>query len=125
MKTKAALVLIHEINSTLEELIKNLLIHEYNVYIHADKKMVNFDTKLRERYRQIKVFQEYPIFWGGFNMIQAMLFLLNRAWEAQENQNFIFLSGGDCMNPKIKDHILKLHKRRVRQAIKNNIINRA
>jgi hypothetical protein len=124
MQDKAALILIHNIDNTLQELIEGLTLRGYNIFVHADTKMGALDTRFFQQYPEVRIFQKYPIFWGGFNMIQAMILLLGEAHSNAVNERFIFLSGRDCINHRIKIHQLAIKDRRTRLVIKNHYLNR-
>ena len=70
----------------------------YHVYIHLDRKWVLSKQEQEELsdFHVVKgIYSHYKINWGGFNMLKAALFLLNKAVRNRENEYFHLLSGQD------------------------------
>ena len=76
----AILLLWHKDMEQLRNLIK-LFDEDFKFYIHIDKKSIVSEEEIRllENNHQIaSIYQKYRINWGGFNILKAELFLLQR-----------------------------------------------
>lgn len=51
---------------------------EFMIYIHIDKKTALEETDICSR-KNVKVFKEYRVNWGGLNHVRAYIFLLKKA----------------------------------------------
>jgi len=69
--------------------------HE-NIYVHIDKKADFSEADiLTGTNKLITIFKKYPVYWGGFNQLQAILSLIEKALEKNDYDYVVLLSGQD------------------------------
>lgn len=93
----AILLLWHKDMEQLRNLIK-LFDEDFKFYIHIDKKSIVSEEEIRllENNHQIAgIYQKYRINWGGFNILKAELFLLQRIIKDGSCSYIHFMSGQD------------------------------
>ena len=92
----AFLIIAHNNWMQLDQLIHALSAENHDIYIHVDKKNVNF----REDYfsnidkSRTHFFQEYKVFWGGDSIVKVELFLFEQAFK-QNYDYYHVISGMD------------------------------
>ena len=98
----AMLMLEHKWSEKTHRLITDALKHNITVFIHLDQKSSFGAFKQYSSNDNVIFVERYPIFWGGFNMVLAMLSLLKSANQHKHNfKFFIFVSGQDTLNPSV------------------------
>jgi hypothetical protein len=96
----AIMMLVHKNEQQVQRLI-NHLSNDFDVYVHIDK---NISLKINE-INNAFVYKKYKTYWGSFNIVLAMLYLLNNAF-LKKYDRYIFISGQDLplkSNSEIKD----------------------
>lgn len=106
----AYLIMVHKNNYNLEILLK-LLDYEFNdIFIHVDKKCIDFNyPKYSNIVKKSKIFftnERISVVWGGFSMVQAELLLTKIALDTSDYSYFHLLSG-QCLPIKTQKYIHK------------------
>lgn len=102
----AYLILAHRDIKHLNRLITALDTDNTTFYIHIDRKSSISQNDVISK-SNIITFSTYKIYWGGWNMVQASLELLKRAY-INDHDRYIFISGQDypiISNNKIIDFL--------------------
>lgn len=97
MEKIAYLMLVHNDSEHLVRLI-NKLNYEADFYVHIDGKVSVeiFKSALSEMPNVYFISERFPVFWGGFNMIQATNALLESACASSiKYKRLVLLSGAD------------------------------
>lgn len=89
----AYLILVHHDIKHLNRLIAALDTENTTFYIHVDRKSSEIQNDIILK-NNIIILSTYRIYWGGWNMVQASLQLLKRAY-ADYHDRYIFISGQD------------------------------
>lgn len=98
MKKIAILVLTHKDYNQLDLLINQFDNKYYDVFVHADLKNINYESKLSN----VIVLSDdlrVNVEWGHFSIVEAMLNLLKRS-QSEKYSHYWFVSGQDLL---IKD----------------------
>lgn len=99
------LLLWHKDILQLEELI-SLFDSSFFFYIHIDKKSCiskeNID-RLKQLKQVVEVSSKYKIFWGGFNILKAELYLLQKIIKDKSIDYIHFMSGQDFPIKRMSD----------------------
>jgi hypothetical protein len=66
----------------------------YTFYIHIDRKS-KLDTTPLQKYKNVSVYTEYTVYWGGLSHLKAILFLATEAIRNSENAFFHLITGED------------------------------
>jgi hypothetical protein len=67
-----------------------------NIYVHIDKKSGLDIQNLKDQTNsQVSYFSQFNVYWGGFNQLQSILFLIEQAVSKKEIDFVILLSGHD------------------------------
>lgn len=93
----AFLIIAHSNWWQLKKLIECLDSETHDIYVHIDKKSKDFDETYfanASQYSNLKFYQEYEVFWGGFSQVQVEMFLLHKAFANHYNYYHI-ISGAD------------------------------
>ena len=109
----AFLILAHNNWWQLEELIKLIDSENHDIYIHVDKKAKNFDAQKFidiSTVSNVKLYQQYKVYWGGYSMVEAELFLLDKA-HLNNYDYYHIISGEDLplKNNKQFDSFFETH----------------
>ena len=115
-KNVALLMLAHIVDDAFERRLRKLNDANFIIVIHFDKKSDVNISHLQRQFPNIPMFSEFPIYWGGYNMLKAMLFLLAEGLKT-DAQVFQFISGADAFSGK-NYFIINPKHRRARQIIK-------
>lgn len=113
----AYLILAHNNFEILKILVKLLDDERNDIYIHVDKKSVNFnenDIKKSIKYSEVFFIERMNVTWGGYSLIQCEINLLKEA-STNNYQYYHFLSGvdlplknQDCIHEFFDKHYGKL-----------------
>lgn len=93
----AFLIIAHNNWNQLKSLIQLLDAEDHDIYIHIDKKSKDFSEKAflnTTRKSTLSIYQEYEVFWGGFSLVQAEIFLFEKAHVLQYDY-YHLISGAD------------------------------
>lgn len=74
--------------------IVNFFDDSFNFYIHFDRK-INVDLSALSQYRNVFVFRDYSVNWGGVNHLKAILTLVDTALKNPENSFFHLITAED------------------------------
>lgn len=80
----AFLIIAHSNWWQLKKLIECLDSENHDIYVHIDKKSVDFNEKYFENCTDessVRFYQEYKVYWGGFSVVQVELFLFEKAYD--------------------------------------------
>ena len=88
----AVLVLAHKINDQFNRLV-SCMADDFDVYIHIDKKTQNKSLKCKRD--NVRIFSEYPVYWGSYNVVLATLFLMGQASRRNSYDRYLIISGED------------------------------
>lgn len=69
--------------------------NDMECFVHIDKKNIAVFDSLREKYSDVEFYSEYSINWGGYEHLQAILFLLKEAVRQKEWDYVHVISGED------------------------------
>lgn len=106
MKKHAYLIMAHNNFSVLEKLLLLLDDARNDIYIHIDKKTMNFNyAKIREIIKKSNLFftEQIDVYWGDYSQIEAEMILLKSSFK-EEYEYYHLLSGVD-MPLKTQDEI--------------------
>ena len=101
----AFLIIAHNNWQQLKKLVQLLDAENHDIYIHIDKKSIDFKAdKFLEIINKSRIFiyQEYEVFWGGFSQVQVELFLFEKAYALQYDY-YHLISGADLPLKNNKD----------------------
>jgi len=87
---KIAILLTAHKNQRQTQRLINHLSKDFDVYIHIDKRS---DMEIQKSDR-VFVYKKYKAYWGSFNQIMSILFLLEKAYEKRYDR-YILISGQD------------------------------
>lgn len=110
----AFLIIAHNNWWQLKKLIECLDSDTHDIFVHIDKKSEDFDSKYFlgiVTKSNLKFYQEYEVYWGGFSQVQVELFLLTKAFSKHYDYYHI-MSGADLplkSNHKI-DNFFEEHR---------------
>lgn len=81
----AFLILAHNNYWQLTQLVKLLDYDSHDLYIHIDKRCRDFDKEVFDNIisaskSRIYIYQEYRVYWGDYSIVEAELFLFNKAY---------------------------------------------
>ncbi len=83
----------------LSFLIDELVKYNSEIYVHIDKRTAELKTNLTLKYSSFKNIHILPhpvkVHWSGFSHLNAILILLNEAYNDQNNSYFHLISGQD------------------------------
>ena len=104
MPKQAIALLVHKDVSQVNTLIK-LLEKDFDLFIHIDKK-----SSLQPQDIACKnTWKEYKVHWGGFDMVEATVFLYRKIIDTKIPYTHIILLSGDVLpvkpNEYITDHL--------------------
>ena len=93
----AYLIIAHNNWWQLKELLKKLDYEANDIYLHIDKKsngynLEDFNNAVSKS--NIYIYSEYKVYWGSYSMIEAEMFLLEKAFEKKYDYYHI-ISGVD------------------------------
>lgn len=97
--THAFLIIAHGKWEQLKLLIKQLDDKDVDIFIHIDKKVKN--PPIEElcscaKISKVKIYQEYKVYWGSFELVETELLLLKKA-KKYNYDYYHLLSGMDLM----------------------------
>jgi hypothetical protein len=105
--THAFLITAYKDEEQLSSLVTQLLKYDSLIYIHIDKKSKSLQKNFRDRYAgndRVKIIADpVKVYWGGFSHLNAILILLEKAYENPANSRFHLLSGQDLPIRSKKD----------------------
>lgn len=108
----AFLIIAHNNWWQLKKLIECLDADNHDIYVHIDKKSKDFDIQYFKdvaRKSTVSFYSEYAVYWGGFSMIKAELFLFEKSYQQQYDYYHV-ISGVDLplkSNKEIDDFFEK------------------
>lgn len=101
MPRQAIALLVHKDANQINELIK-LLQKDFDLFIHIDKKSglqpQNIDCK--------NTWKEYSVHWGGYDMVEATVFLYKKIIGTKIPYTHIILLSGDSLPVKSNEYII-------------------
>ncbi len=95
----AFLIIAHGNWEQLTYLLKQLDSPNHDIFIHIDKKCKNipFETlKSSVNNSKIKIYSEYEVYWGSFELVETEIFLLEQSFQKKYDY-YHLLSGADLM----------------------------
>ncbi|RYG47191.1 MAG: hypothetical protein EOO01_15170 [Chitinophagaceae bacterium] len=100
MRMQAVALLVHRDVSQVNALIE-ILRTSFDVYVHVDKKS---DISLEEVSTR-NVWKEYSVHWGGYNMVEATVFLYKQILSSGIPYTHTILLSGDSLPVKSNQYI--------------------
>lgn len=100
MNKHAYLILAHKDDLTFRTLLKLIDNQKHDIYIHMDKKLVNYDIYTVENlltHSNVFHVDRTDVRWGGYSQINAELLLLEKAIINREYSFYHLLSGEDLL----------------------------
>lgn len=105
----AYLIMVHKNSYTLEKLLQLIDYLDNDIFIHVDKKCVDFDF---EYYKSILKKSEIyytsnriDVAWGGFSQVEAEIVLIKSALNCKNNYSYFHLLSGQCLPLKSQSEI--------------------
>lgn len=110
----AFLIIAHNNWGQLKKLIRLLDAENHDIYVHIDKKSGDFVSKDFNGIAaksDVRFYQEYKVFWGGYSQVQAEMFLFEKAHEKGYDY-YHLISGADLplKSNKEIDQFFEAHK---------------
>lgn len=100
MSRQAVAMLVHKDAAQVNALI-NILQKDFDVFIHIDRK-----ADIRpEQINCSRVYKEIAVNWGGFDMIEAMVYLYRKILESKNPYTHVILLSGDSLPVKTNREI--------------------
>ncbi|MEH7526665.1 beta-1,6-N-acetylglucosaminyltransferase [Bacillus sp. JJ1503] len=100
----AYLIVAHNNFDLLQKLIQLLDDTRNDIYLHVDKKVSNFDSRmLKVKHSNLRIYQEIKVNWGGASQVKCELFLLSEA--IKEYHQYYHLISGVDLPLKTQDEI--------------------
>ena len=102
----AYLIIAHGNWEQLEILINMLDYKNNDIYIHIDKKVKNYPRESLEeaaKTSSVKIYQEYKVYWGSYELVQTELFLFEEAH--RKKYDYYHLISGMDLPLKSQDEI--------------------
>ena len=92
---QAILITAYKNADQLSDII-NWFDDDFVFYVHIDKKSkIDLNPVMKIKNREIHIYNEYEVKWGGFNHLKAILFLSQKALENKSVVFFHAISGQD------------------------------
>lgn len=99
-------ILAHHQPELLDRIVRRLQCPEARIYIHVDKKSKDDFSCLLKKYKNLEIYSKVNVWWYGYSMVDATLFLLNKAKESGISFKYhVLLSGQDYPIRSIEDII--------------------
>lgn len=96
----AFLIMAHGDWDQLQLLLQQIDYPNHDIFIHIDQKQKKFPKtalELSTRFSKVHVFSKYKVFWGGYSLTMAEVYLFKKSREYGPYDYYHLLSGADLL----------------------------
>ncbi|MHA6647232.1 beta-1,6-N-acetylglucosaminyltransferase [Aerococcus urinae] len=105
MRKHAYLIIAHKNDVTLQTLLSLLDDPRNDIYIHMDKKNINFKQNYEAKYSKIIYIDRISVMWGGYSQIEAEMKLFEAAVNSGVDYTFCHLVSGQDLPIKSMEEV--------------------